>query len=169
MCSLKTQLFENNNRNLSRILLGLIVAILLVTYTISLVAFISPSHEKRWDTNVEDIVPASYRAGEDVSITGYIEEGTQFLENGEYFFFSSPETVTWIITIANRFNMPVHFDTGTIIDAEGDLQIGPIVYTLPSNPALGFYKVRVFVITDFLPSGDIRINEINERRFEVIP
>ena len=40
------------------------------------------------------------------SITGYIEEGTQFLENGEYFFFSSPETVTWIITIADRFNIP---------------------------------------------------------------
>ncbi|MFC1804194.1 hypothetical protein ACFL0D_09570 [Thermoproteota archaeon] len=161
-------MLENKNRNLPRILLGFIVAILLVTYTISLVAFISPSQEKRWDTNVEDIIPTSYQAGEDVSITGYIEEGTQFLENGEYFFFSSPETVTWIITIADPSNMPVHFDKGTIIDAEGDLQIGPITYTLPSNPALGSYKVRVFVITDFLPSGDIRINEINEGSFQVI-
>jgi hypothetical protein len=151
-----------------QILFGILISFVILTYIVSLMAFVSPSEEQRWDTSIQTLSTTSYYANEDVSITGLLTEGTDFILNGEYFSFTSSETITWIITIIDPSNAPVYYSDGTISDAQGDIVLSPITYTIPSNPTLGTYTIKVFVITEYLPTGEIRINQVNEETFEVI-
>ena len=73
------------------------VAIVL-SYVGSLFAFISPSSDLRWESSVDTLLP-SYSKGDTVPITGLLEEGTQYIENGEYFVFTTSENVMWTVLI----------------------------------------------------------------------
>ena len=153
---------------LAKICFGIVVGYIALSYFMSLTAFVSPTQEQRWDTGIDALSETSYGAGEVVTINGYLREGTQFLSNGEYFSFTSPETITWVVTIIDPVNTPVYYADGVINDAQGNIQLDPLTYTVPNSPRIGTYRIRVYVLTDYLPTGDLRLNLVNEGTFEVI-
>jgi hypothetical protein len=140
---------------------------LIITYTLSLSAFVSPSQERRWDTSIEPLAYPTYQRTTSVSITGLLEQGTQFIDDGEYFSFTNPETIIWAIIILDPNNVPVHFTRNQIIDAQGDQTLSLITYSIPPDATLGVYKIRLIVLTELLPTGDLRTNFIHETTFEV--
>jgi hypothetical protein len=109
----------------------------------------------------------AYSRGDTVLITGFLEEGTQYFDIIQYYYFVTGEPVTWALVVLNPSNMPVHIETGTISNAEGDITLDPVSFSLASNAEIGTYRVRIIVWSDYLPSGETRTNSINEDTFEV--
>ena len=137
------------------IILSAIILIVLTSYTISLIAFISPSQELRWNTAFQPITPTQYNKGGQVSLMGLLEEGENFIQDGQYFSFTSPESVTWAITIMDPNKMPVYFQEGTLADIQGNQQI-PLTFNIPTDAASGTYTVKLIVWNAPLPSGNTR-------------
>ena len=161
---------ENRRQILFAGILTIIVVSGLFTYMVSLFAFISPTQELRWSTSISSINPPPIKRGDTVTITGFLEEGTQFLENGNYYFFPAPENIRWIVNVLDPNNTPIYFKSPTnLILKEKDFYTDVIVFTLPGNAALGTYKIRIMVWTDWLPDGETRTYLIDEKEFTVIP
>ena len=148
----------------------IITGYILVTYAVSLVAFVSPSENMRWNSDVDTIVPATYNRGDTVSITGLLEEGTEYLKYGPYYYlsFSSTEDITWAVIVLSPSNVPFSIQTGSLSGITGDFAITPVSVNIPSNAELGTYTVRVIIWTDLLPTGETKTNLINEGSFEVV-
>jgi len=162
--------FPSNERNrhlIIKSILAIIIAYSLLTYFVSLLAFISPSQEQRWDTSIQTITPSPITPGTTVTVTGFLEEGSQYLM-GYYHYFSSPEAVTWIVIVIDPNNMPIHMESGTIASALGDRPLDTFNFNLPTTAVKGTYKIRVLVWTEWLPDGEARTNIINEESFEVV-
>ena len=154
----------------SLIVLGSILAgVLLISYAISIFAFISPSRDLRWETSVVSLDKTSYTAGEPVVMNILLEEGTEFLEDGGYFDFVSPEDIIWTISVFDPDNAPIYVHSTQMSDAMGDVSQNDVSSTLPDDASPGTYKIRVTVWTELLPSGETRTLLINERTFEVTP
>lgn len=126
-------------------------------------AFISPSQDLRWEGSVSYLDKPSYSPGNTVNIIGALEEGTQYFLSGNYYDFTSPIIVRWVLIVKDPNNMPVHIDTGLLSDVIGDTELSPVTVYLPSNAAVGIYKIRVFVWTDWLPTGETR-TQYNRKR-----
>jgi hypothetical protein len=160
------QLIDIGKQRKNTILVAATIIILLATYSQSLIAFISPSSELRWNTELQGL-SASYSRGSTVSLTGFLEEGTEYIQDGDYFVFTTPETVTWTITIKDSNNMPVFFETGQLTDLSGDFTLPAETYDIAVDAATGTYTVKLIVWSALLPSGNTRTYIINEGSFEV--
>ena len=161
--------FPSNEKNRQLIIKSILVIVIvysLFTYFVSLLAFISPSQEQRWDTSIQTITPSPITPGTTVTVTGFLEEGTQYLM-GYYHYFSSPEAVTWIVIVIDPNNMPIHLESGTA-SVLGDKTIDAFSFNLPATAVKGTYKIRVLVWTEWLPDGEARTNIINEKSFKVV-
>jgi hypothetical protein len=139
----------------------------LITYVISLSAFTSPSQSLRWDS-VPYINILTYNPGDTVTVTGDLIEGDDWFSRGNYYFFTAGEDIIWIANVKDPNNMPIHLETGSIIDALDDQVIGGFSFTLPSNAVPGTYTLKLLVWTGWLPSGESRTNVIGEINFEVV-
>jgi hypothetical protein len=124
----------------------------------------------RWNTEIDTLVPATYNRGDIVSITGLLEEGTEYLRYSPYLYssWSSPEDIMWAIVILSPTNTPFYVETGTLIDIEGNYSLDPVNVNIPSSAEFGTYKIRVIIWTDLLPTGETRTNIITEGSFEVV-
>ena len=160
--SIQIDFEDKRNLQLVRLVLALAVVYMIFSYTTSLLAFISPSSELRWETSVKDYD----QSGGAVSFTGVLEEGTQYFQIFSYYDFTSPEdSVIWCVTVLRvEDNRPVYIETGTITDAQGNYEI-PI--SLPLTEA-GNYRVRIMVWTQPLPDGVTRTKTIHEGSFQVM-
>ena len=162
--------FQSNEKNRQLIIKSILVIVIvysLFTYFVSLLAFISPSQKQRWDTSIQTITPSTIKPGKTVTVTGFLEEGTQYL-NGYYHDFTSPEEVTWIVIVIDPNNIPIHMEWDTIPSASGDRPLDTFSFNLPATAVKGTYKIRVLVWTKWLPDGEARTNIINEKSFEVV-
>ena len=161
-----------NDENRRQILFTGIMVILvlsgLFTYMVSLFAFKSPSPELRWNALVTSINKPTFQKGETVTITGLLEEGTEYFQKGYYYYFTSPENIVWIVNVLDPNNMPVHFEYLEVANAQGDININDIDFTLSTTALTGTYKIRVMVWNSWLPDGETRTYIINEAEFEVI-
>jgi hypothetical protein len=147
--------------------LTILVSYTLVTYVGSLFAFVSPSKELRWDGNIDYINKPSFTAGENVMIQGLLLQGETYFEQGQYYSFSYSENIRWILVVMDPNHLPIYFESNPVVNAQGDVSIGSINFTIPNNAATGTYDVRLMVWTDWLPGGETRTNTINEITFEV--
>ena len=148
------------------LLLIIISGILVFSYLGALFAFISPSPELRWNSSISYINDVAFNPGDTVTINGSIEEGTQYFLLSNYYDFLNSETIRWFVTIKDPNNLPIHLETGTL-NVIGNRTLDQFSFGLPSNAVSGTYHVRVFVWTDYLPSGDTRTYLVNEKTFEV--
>ncbi|MFC1803163.1 hypothetical protein ACFL0D_04255 [Thermoproteota archaeon] len=160
---------EKGKQKIYLITLAVVLGSILVSYTVSLFAFISPTADLRWETSVIDFDQLDYSRGESVTLTGFLEEGTQYFNVIQYYYFLTGEPVTWAVIVMDPNNMPIHIYTDTISDLEGDLTLDPLSFNIPTSASLGTYKVRIMVWTDLLPTGVTRTKTINEGSFEVVP
>lgn len=162
-----------NDKNRRQILLASILTLIVVsglfTYIVSLFAFISPTQELRWDASITTINKQTFNRGETVTISGLLEEGTEYIENGSYYFFTSSENIVWIINVLDPNNLPIHLAYTAVPNAWGDIDTGNINFNLPADAATGTYTIRIMVWTDWLPDGETRTYLINEMEFTVIP
>jgi hypothetical protein len=149
------------------LILSIIIGIIFVSYFGALSAFISPSPELRWNSSISYINDIAYNPGDTVTVTGFIEEGTQYFLLGNYYDFQSSETVRWFVIILDPNYQPIHIETGTLFDAIGNQTLDQFSFDLPINSVSGQYRVRVFVWTDWLISGDTRTYLVNEKTFGV--
>jgi hypothetical protein len=164
---LKSFVEENKSKLTALVIISLII-FTLGSYSMGLIAFVSPSQENRWNTEIPGINP-TYSRGTTVSLNGVLEEGTQFIQNGEYFAFTAPESVRWAITIKNQANMPVYFETDIIANIQGDQLLNQKEFDIPLDAELGTYTVKLIIWNDLLPQGNTRTHEIAEASFEVTP
>ena len=148
------------------LLLSIVIGIMIFSYLGALFAFISPSPELRWNASISYINDIAFNPGETVTVNGFIEEGTQYYLLGNYYDFQASETTRWFVIIIDPNKQPIHFETGTLA-AIGDQTLDQFSFDLPSNAVSGQYRVRVFVWTDYLPSGDTRTYLVNEKTFTV--
>ena len=155
-------------RILSTAVLGAVIVFILSTYAISLLAFVSPSQELRWDGSIQYINGLTFSPGDTVLIEGYIEEGDTYFNKGFYYYFVGGEDIRWIINVMDTFNNPVHFETGAISLAQGDNELPQISFDLPGTAKTGTYTVKVIIWTDWLPDGDTRSHTIDIITFEVV-
>ncbi len=158
-------IFEINSKQ-ALLLLSIIITIIVFSYLGALFAFISPSPELRWNASISYINDIAFIPGETVTVNGFIEEGTQYYLLGDYYDFQGSETTRWFVIIIDPNKQPIHLETGTL-DAIGNQTLNQFSFDLPSNAVSGQYNVRVFVWTDWLPSGDTRTYLINEKTFTV--
>lgn len=167
MQSLDASSHESQKNKIVTILLLVIIIVTVSTYITSLFAFISPSEAQRWDTSIQTVNPPTINRGTTVTVTGLLEEGSQFMM-GYYHYFSSAENIRWIVVVVDPNNMPIYITSGTVAGALGDINLGPLNFNIPTTAALGTYKIRVLVWTDWLPSGETRTNIIHEELFVVV-
>ena len=147
---------------------GILIVFILSTYVLSLLAFVSPSHELRWDGGIQYINGPTFSPGDTVLIEGYIEEGSTYFMKGYYYYFMGGENIRWIINVKDVDHNPVHIETDVIVNAMGDISLPQISFNLPSNAPVGTYTVKVIIWTDWLPDGETRSNIIHEITFEVV-
>ncbi len=157
----------SNKKTIITAALSLIVIVSLYSYITALLAFISPSSNLRWEGSVSYIGPSPFSPGESVTITGAVEEATQYIFDGDYYFFIGSEDIRWFIVVIDPNYKPIHYATGTLSDFSGSGDLSTVNFNLPSNAVIGTYKVRVFVWTDYLPGGETRTLNILEEEFEV--
>ena len=163
--------FSLNNirkQDIQFIALVLIAGFMLSTYITSLSAFVSPTSTLRWETSVYSFDQSDYSRGDPVTLTGFLEEGTSYYNLIQYYYFLTGEPITWTVIVLSPSNMPIYITSDVIADAQGDITLDPISFTLASSAELGTYKVRIIVWSDFLPSGATRTNAIHEDTFEVV-
>ena len=159
---------EKRKQKIYLLTLAVVIGSILVSYTISLFAFVSPTVDLRWETSVINFDQPDYSRGETVTLTGYLEEGTQYYYFIQYYYFVTGEPVTWAVIVMDSVNMPIYIETGVLSDLQGDLTLDPVSFAIPATASLGTYKVRIMVWSDLLPTGVTRTNIINEGTFEVI-
>ena len=163
-------LSEEKTHRLVLLTLSIVVAYILFSYSQALFAFVSPTPDMRWETSVTNFDQPSYQGGDIVTLTGFLEEGTQYYYLMiDYYYFTSGESILYGIVVLDPNNMPVHVETGTLGDIDGDHTLDPISFTLSPTATLGNYKVRIVVWTDLLENNGLsRTKAINEGIFEVI-
>ena len=148
-------------------LLVLVLGITVVSYVISLNAFISPTRELRWDGTISYISNTVYNPGDPVLVEGRLIEGDSYFSLGYYYFFA-PEDIRWIIVVIDPNNMPIYMETSVVTNANGVIDTGQINFNLPSSADPGIYHIRMIVWSDLLPTGETRTRQIQEITFEVI-
>ena len=166
MSRIDSSLLQKNKNKMVISLVIIAIASLLSSYVGSLFAFISPSMEFRWQSSVSALQP-TYSKGDTVPITGLLEEATQYIENGEYFVFDTPEDVMWTLLIMGPDDLPISITSGILSSAMGYITLDTINYTIKQIDPSGTYTVRVVVWTSTLPDGDTRTYTINEGSFVV--
>ena len=144
------------------------ITLMLFTYMTSLFAFISPSQSLRWNTTITSTYTQPYHPGDTVTVDGLLSEGDSYFFKGYYYFFTSPEDVTWFVNVIDPNNMPIWFEPGQIQNAALEQTIDTISFTLPSNAVAGTYTVKLVVWSDFLPDGETRTNIVGWKTFEVV-
>ena len=150
--------------------LTLVIISGLFTYITTLLAFISPSQELRWNTSISSINKQTFQKGETVTIMGFLEEGTEYFSKGNYYYFTASEDIVWFVNVLDPNNQPIYFRTPvSVAGASGDISTGNISFPLPSNAVAGTYRIRLIVWTDLLPGGETRTYLVNEAEFEVSP
>jgi hypothetical protein len=135
---------------------------------ISLFAFISPTQELRWSSSITYINKPVLNPGNTVNVTGFLEEGTEYFERGNYYFFTAPEDVRWVLIVMDPNNLPIYMGSDVLTNAISDITEDSITFTLSSTAAPGTYKIRLLIWTDWLPGGETRTYIINEYEFEVV-
>ena len=164
--SIDIDLSEKRNLLVVSLVLAVVIGYTIFSYSIALFAFISPSAELRWGTNAFTDQP-SYSRGTQVTLTGFLEEGTAYFNIINYYYFTYSETVTWGVIVLSSDNTPVYIVTGTLTD-QGDITLDPLPkYDISPTASVGTYKVRIMVWSDLLPSGETRTITINEETFQV--
>lgn len=153
--------------SLSQGILVLIIGVTLISYVYSLNAFISPSRELRWDSEIDYINGISFNPGAPVTISGTLIEGDSYFSFGNYYSFF-PEDIRWILVVKDPNNMPIHLETNAISGANGQIETNDIGFTLPSTSISGTYRVKLLVWTGLLPDGEIRTRQVQEFTFEVV-
>ena len=158
---------EKYRKIFSQGLLVLVLGVTLVSYIISLNAFISPTSELRWDGTVSYISDTVYNPGDPVLVEGRLIEGDSYFSLGYYYFFA-PEDIRWILVVIDPNDMPIYMETNVVTNANGVIDTGQIGFNLPSNAAPGIYHIRMIVWSDLLPTGETRTRQIQEITFEVM-
>ena len=156
-------------KNKNSVIIGLFLIFLVSILSSQIgspLAFISPSSEFRWASSVDALQP-TYSKGDTVYITGLLEEGSQYIDYGGYYTFTTAENLVWAVTILGPDDLPISFTIGPLTAAEGSITLDTVSYTINQIDPSGTYKVRVVVWTGALPSGDTRTYTILEGSFEV--
>lgn len=166
MCALR------QNKGLSKTIISgsiiIVIGLVIGSYIIALNAFVSPTSELRWDGVIEYINGVSFNPNDTVIISGYLEEGVQYWGIGTYYYFTTPESIRWILVVKDPNNMPIYLETDVVNNAFGNINIDDKSFVLPSEAVGGTYTVKLLIWTDLLPDGVSRTNEIHEITFEVI-
>lgn len=147
--------------------LTVLIVYMMVTYVITLFAFISPSQDQRWSSSVTSISPSTIRRGDTVTFTAFYEEGLEYKFKDLYYYFFSSEDVHCIFIVLDPNNKPIFMDDEPVT-GQGNIEIPGINFVIPNDAALGEYTIRVFVWTDWLPEGESRTYTIEEAKFSVV-
>jgi len=165
---LSRSIVQSNQKKIIVYSLLIILAFsVLSSYIISLLAFISPTQELRWSSSITYVNKPVFNPGNTVTVTGFLEEGTEYFEQGNYYFFTSTEDVRWILNVMDPNNLPIYMESGVVTNAISDIT-DSISFTLPPTAITGTYKIRLLVWAGWLPDGETRTYIINEFEFEVV-
>lgn len=153
----------------NKVISGIAFAVLaytLFTYVISLAAFTSPSQELRWNS-LPYVNQATYSPGDTVTVTGQLIEGDTYFMRGLYYYFTSSESIIWMVNVKGPDNAPVYFTYGEIIGAQEDQVIGAVQFNLPLTASSGTYTIKLIAWSGWLPAGETRTNVLGDITFEV--
>ena len=130
------------------------------SYVISLHAFTAPSQDLSLRFNsvgtytTGDVMKTAFAKGDTVRVKISFEMADYYWSGPSYYYFSSGESYRLIYTVVDGSGMPVYFSSTTGAINQAQVKNDLADYLSLSSAAAGTYTVKVYLWSDWLPSGD---------------
>lgn len=130
------------------------------SYVVALYAYNAPSQDLSMKFNsvgtydTGNVAKSAFTKGDTVRVKVSFEMADYYWSAPNYYYFSSGDAYRLIYTVSDGSGMPVYFSsvTGTITQAQ--VKNDAADYINLSSAAAGTYTVKVYLWSDWLPSGE---------------
>jgi hypothetical protein len=130
------------------------------SYVVALYAFNAPSQDLSlrfnsvgtYDTG--NVVKTAFAKGDTVRIKVSFEMADYYWSAPSYYYFETGDAYRLIYTVVDGTGMPVYFSSTTSTITQAQVKNDLADYLSLSSAAAGTYTVKVYLWSDWLPSGE---------------